>query len=240
MISQIKNIIFIFFTTLTTLKSDAIKYILISGLVALGIFGSMIWITWTLSGAASGYIAALTPWDWAHESAVFGFITGLAVIIGFILIMKYILLMILSPLLSYISENVEKSLDKEYKSEGFSVVSSTARSFRINLRNMVKEIFITIFLLIAGMIPIVNFIALPLLLLVQAYFTGFGIMDFYLERHHTFGQTIKEVYRNKYAAITLGSLFILLFAIPVLGVIIAPYLTTVTATKYFLKNNQLK
>jgi CysZ protein len=235
MLYQIKDIIFIFLQTLTSLKSGALKYIFMSGFVALLIFGGMIWLAWSLAGTASSYIAALTPWQWAHESAFFGFIVGVGVVIGFILIMKYILLIVLSPLLSYISEKVEKSLIADYAPGGFSIASSAARSVRINTRNMVKEVFVTILLLIAGLIPVLNFIAIPLLLLVQAYFAGFGIMDFYLERHLTFKQTLVEVYKHKYAAMTLGGIFMMLFAIPLLGVIIAPYLTTVTGTKYFLK-----
>lgn len=239
MLSQIKNIIFIFFETLISLKSGIFKYILLSGFVALLIFASMFWVAWHNGRRFSGYLESIVPWDWARDSSVFGFIIGLTVILGFLLILKYILLILLSPLLSSISENLEKSLRKDYKVQGVSMALSTARSVRINMRNLVKEFFISILLLIVGLLPGVGIITLPILFLVQAYFTGFGIVDFYLERHFTFRQTLVEVYRNKYAATTLGGIFMLLFTIPVIGVIIGPYLTTVTGTKYFLKNNQM-
>ncbi|MFZ1456593.1 MAG: EI24 domain-containing protein, partial [Saprospiraceae bacterium] len=181
-------------------------------------------------------VSVLTPWQWANETTILSFIIGLGLIVGFILIMKYILLIAMSPLLSYISEKAEKSIHTEYNIRGFSAATSAARSVRINMRNMVKEIILTILLLIAGLIPGLNVIAIPLLFIVQAYFTGFGIMDFYLERHMTFRETLGEVYRHKYASIILGGIFMLLFAIPVLGAIVAPYLTTVAGTQYFLKN----
>jgi CysZ protein len=236
MIGQIKNIISSFFYSIASLKSGAIKYILITGFIALLIFGVMIWGAWMLAGYGASIVAVLTPWQWANESTLLSFIIGLGLIIGFILILKYILLIALSPLLSYISEKAEKSLNREYDIRGFSAATSAARSVRINMRNMVKEIFLTILLLIAGLIPGLNLIAIPLLFIVQAYFTGFGIMDFYLERHMTFRETLGEVYRHKYASIILGGIFMLLFAIPVLGAIVAPYLTTVAGTQYFLKN----
>ena len=239
MIDQIKNIIVIFFSTIISLKSEAIKYIFISGLIALLIFGCMVWMIWSLASTTADNIAAVTPWSWVHESAIFGFIVGIGVILIFLMIMKYIVLIALSPYLSYISEKVEKSLNKDYTLVGFSIAASTGRSIRINTRNMVKEVFITLLLLFVGLIPVLNIFAIPLLFAVQAYFAGFGIMDFYLERHLTFKQTLVEVYKNKYAAMTLGGIFMMLFAIPILGVIVAPYLTTVTGTKYFLKNNQL-
>ena len=77
---------------------------------------------------------------------------------------------------------------------------------------------------------------LMLFLLAAGLTLVFGIMDFYLERHMTFRETLGEVYRHKYASIILGGIFMLLFAIPVLGAIVAPYLTTVAGTQYFLKN----
>lgn len=64
-------------------------------------------------------------------------------------------------------------------------------------------------------------------------------MDFYLERHMTFKETLSEVYRHKFAAVILGGIFMILFAIPVLGAIFAPYLTTVAGTQYFIKIREL-
>lgn len=234
MFRQIKNIIAALVDTLISIKSGAMKYILISGLIALVIFGIMVWLTWTLAGKASTYLSDITPWGWAHESALFGFIIALSVIVGFVLIMKYVLLIAMSPLLSHISEKAEKSIQKDYQIRGFSAAASAARSVRINMRNLVKEVVLTVILLILGFIPGLNIISIPLLLVVQAYFTGFGIMDFYLERHMTFKETLVEVYKHKYAATILGGIFMLLFAIPILGAIVAPYLTTVAGTRYFL------
>ena len=236
MLVQIKNIISAFLNTIVSLKSGALRYTLMTGFMGLVIFIIMVWGAWSLAGYGASVVAVLTPWQWAHESTLFSFIIGLGLIVGFVLIMKYVLLIAMSPLLSYISEKAEKSIHSEYKIRGFSVTTSTARSIRINMRNMVKEIFLTILLLIAGLIPGLNLIAIPLLFIVQAYFTGFGIMDFYLERHMTFRETLSEVYRHKYASTILGGIFMLLFAIPVLGAIVAPYLTTVAGTKYFIKN----
>jgi CysZ protein len=238
MFGQIQNILSSFYYSIASLRSGAIKYVLITGFIALLIFGVMIWGAWMLAGYGASIVAVLTPWQWANESTLLSLIIGLGLIIGFILILKYILLIALSPLLSYVSEKAEKSLNTEYNIRGFSAVSSAARSVRINMRNMVKEIFITVLLLIAGFIPGLNLIAIPLLVIVQAYFTGFGIMDFYLERHMTFRETLSEVYRHKFAAVILGGIFMILFAIPVLGAIFAPYLTTVAGTQYFIKNQR--
>lgn len=235
MFTQIKNIISAFIAAISSLKSGATKYILITGLMSLVIFGLMIWLTISLAGSFSAFLASITPWQWAHESSLFGWIIGLGVIIGFVLVMKYILLITMSPILSFVSEKVEKSLIQNYNIRGFSAATSAARSIRVNLRNLTKEIVLTLVLLIGGFIPGINLISIPLLFIVQAYFTGFGIMDFYLERHLTFRETLNEVYKHKFAAVVLGGIFMFLFAIPVLGAVFAPYLTAVAGTQYFIK-----
>jgi CysZ protein len=239
MINQISKIAAIFFQTLFSLKSEAIKFILFSGFLTLIIFSGVVWAAWSVSGWMAAKLAQLTPWDTSMESTLYSFMISLAIIVLFAMIIKYIILLLLSPILSYLSEKIEKSLRTDYIPGGFSMAASAARSVRINMRNFVKECFITVLLLIAGFIPGLNVISLPLLLLVQAYFAGFGIMDFYLERHKSFRETLVEVYDHKWAAITTGGIFLLLFAIPVLGAIIAPYLTTVTATKYFINNSKM-
>ncbi len=238
MYHQIKSILFLFISSVTRLKSDAVKYLLYSGLLAALVFTSTIYLTWKFAGTAGDTIAEWVPWTWAHESMVFSFIIGMTVFVLVFMLMKYILLILMSPLLSIVSEKAEKHMTGLVGGAGFSFARSASRSVRINLRNLVKETIFTILLLIVGLVPGINILVLPLIFIVQAYFTGFGIMDFYLERHFTFGQTIPIVYNNKWAAVALGTIFMTLFFIPVVGVIVAPYFTTVTGTRYFISNTE--
>lgn len=235
---QIKSILVLFISSVTRLKSDAVKYLFYSGLLAALVFTSIIYLTWKFAGTAGDTIAEWVPWTWAHESMVFSFIIGLTVIVLVFMLMKYILLILMSPLLSIVSEKAEKHITGLVGGAGFSFTRSASRSVRINLRNLVKETVFTILLLIVGLVPGINILVLPLIFIVQAYFTGFGIMDFYLERHFTFGQTIAIVYKNKWAAIALGTIFMILFFIPLVGVLVAPYFTTVTGTRYFISNTE--
>jgi len=237
MYHQTKSILVQFISSVTQLKSDALKYLLYSGLLASLVFTTIIYLTWKFASVAGDKIAAWIPWSWAHESMVFSFFIGLTVMVLVFMVMKYILLILLSPLLSIISEKAEKQMTGLVGGAGFSFARSASRSVRINLRNLVKESVFTVLLLVVGLVPGINLIVLPLIFIVQAYFTGFGIMDFYLERHFTFRQTIPMVYNNKWAAITLGMIFMTLFFIPVVGVIVGPYFTTVTGTRYFIVKN---
>jgi CysZ protein len=183
---------------------------------------------------AGDYLARWVPWDWAHNSIMFSLITGMAVLVGVWILFKYILLMVLGPILSLISEKAERKFRGYNAGKGFSVAGSAARGIRINARNIVKEVVLSVVLLLLGLIPGIHILAWILLFLIQFYFVGFGIMDFYLERHLTFKETLSEVYKHKWAAITLGAIFTTLMLVPFLGVLIAPYLCTMAATQYFL------
>jgi len=240
MIKQISQVIRIFFSAIFNIRFEALKYILLSGLIALILLVFFIWSAFKMSGLLQDYLIANLSYSWITESSLFNVFVSIAIVLFFILILKYIVLLTLSPLLSFVSEKVEKRILKTGSVAGFSIAASTARAIRVNGRNLVKEVILTILLLIASLIPVLNILALPSIFAVQSYFTGFGIMDFYLERHLDFKGTLAEVYHHKWAAITLGTIFILLFAIPLLGVFIAPYVTTVTATTYFIENSKNK
>lgn len=235
MFKQISSIISLFFGTITGKRSDALRYIIYSGLAALIICSFLIFLGFKFATITGDYLGSLVPWDWAHESVVFSIIIGIAVFLLFFMLIKYILLIALSPILSYISERTELVLVGNSKGAGFSFANSAVRGIRINMRNMLKELSLTIFLLILGFFPLLTVFVVPVMFLVQAYFTGFGIMDFYLERHFTFKESVSKVYQHKWAAVALGAIFLVMFAIPILGIVFAPYFTTVAGTRYFIE-----
>lgn len=219
------------------LRKEALRYILYTGFIAFVLMCVMIWGVWSFSGIAGDYLAQWVPWDWAHNSIMFSLIIGLAVLVGIWILFKYILLTILSPVLSIISEKAERKFRGFNAGKGFSVAGSAVRGVRINARNIIKEVLVSVVLLLLGLIPGIHIFAWILLFLIQFYFAGFGIMDFYLERHLTFSETLNEVYRHKWAAVTLGAVFTILMLVPFVGVVIAPYLCTMAATRYFLNSD---
>ncbi|MBK9734538.1 MAG: EI24 domain-containing protein [Saprospiraceae bacterium] len=230
---QVFDIIRFFTASLVGTKSGVKKYILYTGISAILLCGVVIYAGLHLSGLLGKYLASIIPWQWAHESLMFSFIVGLATFVFVFMIFKYILIILLSPLLSYISEKTESEITGTKNRGAFSFIQATSRSIRINLLNMAKELIISSMLFLISFIPMINIISLPMLLMVQAYFTGFGFMDFYMERHYSFSKTIEIVYQHKWAAMTLGSIFILMFTIPIIGILFAPYLTVVVGTRYF-------
>jgi CysZ protein len=66
--------------------------------------------------------------------------------------------------------------------------------------------------------------------LVQAYYAGFGNMDYTLERHYGYSESIQFVKKNKGVAIGNGIIFIIMLIIPVIGVILVLPLSVTAST----------
>lgn len=236
---QVMHVFRLFLSSFFSIGGQGIKYILLSGSIALLLMVSILYGVGTFSQNIGTVLADLLPWTWAYETTFYTVIAGLASIYVSYILLKYILLIVLSPLLTYVTIEIAKSKKDLLKiNNQNSFVSSIWRSIKINVRNLTKELIITLALLLLGFIPFMQIIAIPMLFLVQAYFVGFGFMDYYLEGYYTFRETITLVYKHKWAAITIGAIITLLMLIPVLGVLIAPYFGTVVSTKYWLKNSE--
>ncbi len=149
-----------------------------------------------------------------------------------IILFRYIIMMFLAPFLSPLSAKVEQYY-RPMDPAGWSIrqiSSEIARAIRLNIRNLVRELFLTMLLLILGLIPIIGWIAGLLILIVQAYYSGFQNMDFTLERHYNLKESVRFVKANRGLAIGNGIVFIFLLMIPVLGLLIGPPLAVVAAT----------
>jgi CysZ protein len=78
-----------------------------------------------------------------------------------------------------------------------------------------------------------------LLVLVQAYYAGFGNMDYTLERHLNYKESINFIAKNKGVSIGNGIVFMLCLLIPVLGIIIVlPLSVTAASVKTVALLNQ--
>lgn len=158
------------------------------------------------------------------------------IILGLIVffVYKYLLLIFLSPVLSIISEKIEVQLT-HIKGKRFSLFGEIFRAIRFNLRNLYKELFYTVMLILAGFIPAFTPFAPIVIFLVQAYYLGIGFMDFYMERHFSFKESIEEGKRNRLWLTGMGAAVGIAIIVPFIGFFIAPVLATVAATEFGVK-----
>jgi len=210
------------------------KYVIYSGIISFMLFAGLVVSLWALSASLASYLLEMLPYqpEWATL-----LLTWLLKFAGWFVVVqfyKYIILIVLSPVLSTLSEKIELYESGTIQHTNHSFWKSIPRSLRINLVNLTKELTITMLLFLLSLIPGMFLFTGPLLLLVQFYFIGFGILDFYFERYLSYQATKEEVWDNLFFTLMTGFIFLILFAIPVIGAVTAPLICTAASTLYLM------
>jgi CysZ protein len=215
-------------------------YFLFPGLVSL-LLGIAIFTTaWNASDNIGGWIISFYPFEWGKSvlervAEVFG---GLFVAAIGLILFKHLVLAIASPAMSFLSEKVEKIVN------GYSptipltlnrMLGDILRGLRIALRNIIRELFYTLLLFIAGLlIPFISPFTTVAIFAVQSFYAGFGNMDFTLERYYRVRGSVRFVRANRWLALGNGIVFMALLLTGI-GFLFALPLGTVAATRETLK-----
>ncbi|MGL4999814.1 MAG: EI24 domain-containing protein [Cetobacterium sp.] len=168
---------------------------------------------------------------------------GIVIVIRFFMIsiqyffFKTILLILLAPFFSYVSEKIE-SLENKVK-YNFTLKENIiflVRGINIASKSFFKEIFYTIFIILLGFIPVINIFVPILIFIVQSYFISYNFVDYTLERHKFSSKESSDfMWDNKIAFSVGGAIFTLLYFIPIIGIFIAPLISIVAFTNTTLK-----
>ncbi len=205
-------------------------YYLVPALISILLGGGIGYGIWSVSDDLAGWMMGLWPFEWGkawvdNVAQVFG---GLAVgALGFV-IFRNLVLALAGPFMSLLSEKVERKLSGQpaapFSVSGF--VSDLIRGLRIALRLIVRELFFTVVFLLLGLFPLFSPFAVVFIFVTQAYYAGFGNLDFTLERHFRVRDSIRFVRRNRGLAIGNGTVYLLLL-FSVVGFLVALPLATV-------------
>lgn len=190
-------------------------------------------LAWGLSGSIGGLIAKIWFWEWGAETfrKISDFLGAITIITIGLIAYKHIILALSAPFMSPVSEKIETHLLGEtHKHRNTTNASQLWRGVRINIRNLVLELLFTIPLLILSFIPGLNIFTSILIFLIQAYYAGFGNMDYTLERHFTYDESTKFVRNNSGVAIGNGMVFMAMLFIPVVGIILVLPLSVTAST----------
>jgi CysZ protein len=194
---------------------------------------------YVLSDNVGAYISEIWTWDWGKETftSISNFIGGLIVLIIGLILYKHIIMAFSAPFMSPVSEKIEKHFygDVTHLYRKTTNTQQLIRGIRINIRNLIRELLITLPLLLLKFIPIVNIFSTFALFFVQSYYAGFGNMDYTLERHFDYKKSVDFVDKNKGYATGNGIVFMLFLLIPILGIILVLPLSVTAASTSTLK-----
>ena len=210
------------------------KYFLVPIIISIITATIVGFTTYALSDNIGRFIAKIWPWETGIETftSISSYLGGaIIIILGFILY-KHIVMALSAPFMSPVSEKIELHLTGTTKHDhrATSFKEQLWRGIRINVRNLFKEILFTIPLIILSFIPLIGIIGTILIFLVQAFYAGFGNMDYTLERHFKYGESVNFVRKNRGLAIGNGIVFMLFLLIPIIGIIIVLPLSVTAAT----------
>lgn len=187
-----------------------------------------------LSDNIGRFIAKIWIWDWGKDSftSFSSVLGGIMVLVIGLIVYKHIIMAFSAPFMSPVSEKIEAHLTgiQKYEHRKTSFQQQLWRGLRINGRNLVKELLISIPLLLLKFIPVVNIFSTILLFLVQAYYAGFGNMDYTLERHFNYKESLNFVKQHRGVAIGNGLVFMLFLFIPGIGIILVLPLSVTAAS----------
>jgi len=192
-----------------------------------------------LSDNVGAYISKIWRWQWGKQTftSISSFMGGLSIAILGLILYKHIIMALSAPFMSPVSEKIEAhllgvSLSEMHQHRRTIFSEQLLRGIRISIRNLFKELLFTIPLLLLSFIPVVNIISTVLLFLIQAYYAGFGNIDYTLERHFNYKDSLRFVKKHKGLAIGNGLVFMLFLLIPVLGIILVlPFSVTAATIK---------
>lgn len=156
--------------------------------------------------------------------------TRIAIFIAMMYVGSYIVLLIMSPILSYISSLAfEKRTGLSVSFSLCQLVSDVWRGIRITVRNIFVQLLITLLIFCLSFIPIVAFFTPILYILAASYFYGFSLADYVFERRRMdINDSIRFAQSRKATMIGLGLPFALAMAIPWIGLFVAIFISPIT------------
>jgi len=209
-------------------------YALIPAIITILLMGIIGYSAYGLSDNIGGLLIGWWKWDFGAGvvASIGSWVGGILVGIIGVLSLKYIVMIVVSPFMSLLSEKVEANLTGKTNNASFNMkdaISDIMRGIKVSFRNIFRELFFTFLLFLFGLIPVIGWVTPIFIFMVQAYYAGFGNMDYTLERHFKVKQSVNFARQHKGLMIGNGTPFMLLLMTGI-GFLIAPPLATVAAT----------
>lgn len=165
-----------------------------------------------------------------YASLFYGIIWLLVRLIIYILIAYvggYIVLLLLTPVLSILSQQLENKLTGvRQKTSIKKLINEILRGVVLTLRNMAVQIALVLLFMALSFVPVLGWASPILLFLVSAFYYGFAFLDYNMERKNkSIKESIAYMRQHRLAVCVIGAPFSLVLLIPFFG----PYLAGFSA-----------
>lgn len=226
-------------------------------LLAFGLFSFSAWLVALLGEWWTGFLGVAQPpveaAGWSGLIAdVKSFFSGTAAVVALVvikialflllsLVNKYVVLILLSPVLAYASELAEEKLTgRTFPFSATQLLKDTGRGVLIAVRNGVLELTITLVVWsLTIFLPVLVPFSAVVLFMVSAYFYGFSMFDYAFERRRMrVGESVRAVNANLGMVLAIGALFSLLGKLWVVGLVCVPLMAAVGATLALVEKEQ--
>lgn len=143
----------------------------------------------------------------------------------------YVVLFIMSPVFSILSEKTENYINgSTYKFEFKRFLWETFRGIVVALRNMFLQTLVTLSLLVLTFVPLMGFFTPILIFISSSYFYGLSFADYAMERKRiSIGASFRYLNSNFALVCLLGAVFALCLYIPYFSFIICSFFSLFSA-----------
>ncbi len=212
-------------------------YMVVPGIASVLLGLSILYSIFILSDNVSALLTSVYPSTWwgagivANIAAVFSWILlGITGILGY----RIILMALVSPFMSPLAARIQSELTglPVYDPPFFSFTNFRLilRGATLSLRNVLKELWYVVWLLLLGLIPVIGWFSAIAIFFVQSFYAGFGNLDYALEKYYGIAESKKFAARYRWLAVGNGAAFLTLLAVPLIGFFVAPALSVAAAT----------
>jgi CysZ protein len=148
----------------------------------------------------------------------------------------FVVLTVLSPVNTYLSEKLDGRLTGfDIKFDILRFINDFFRMLFIVILAIIMELFFMAIYWLLSKIFGLGFIDNVMYFMIAAFFFGFSFYDYSLERYGVgVSGTIGYAFKNMLTMILTGTIFLLLFKIPYVGIPIAPGIAVMVATIVYL------
>jgi CysZ protein len=199
------------------------------------------WLEIPMADADPSFWASIKDFVNGAREAVTTVVLQVAILYLLFKINKYLVLILLSPLLAYASERTEEVLTgRTYTFSWGQLLKDAFRGALIACRNGFLELGLSVGIWVLTLfVPVLAPLSALALFALSSYFYGFSMVDYVFERRRMrIGESVRAVNERKGIVLANGALFNLVMKLPLFGVMFGPAMAAIGASIALVEQEQ--